>query len=176
MTAEGSEVAGSPAGTLLVKLEKEALNVLNEILAKLTQNEKLIGIGAAIVAVAWLLGVLITDSWYSASGAQTMGLIAVIAAVVAVVVLYLKYAPNQNITWPAPLPVILLGIAAVAGVVALIGLLQAFTYDPFSGYGNLIGVKISKPIMIYVAAAGVVVGAGLMVYATYLDWNASKAA
>jgi hypothetical protein len=150
--------------------------VLNEILAKLTQNEKLIGIGAAIVAVAWLLGVLITDSWYSASGAQTMGLLAVVAAAVAVVILYLKYAPNTNITWPAPLPVIFLVVAAVAGVVALFGLLQAFTYDPFGGYGNLVGVKISKPIMIYVAAAGVVVGAGLMVYAAYLDWTASKTA
>jgi len=157
-------------------LEKEALHVLNEILAKLTQNEKLIGIGAAIVAVAWLLGVLITDSWYSASGAQTMGLLAVVAAAVAVVILYLKYAPNTNITWPAPLPVIFLVVAAVAGVVALFGLLQAFTYDPFGGYGNLVGVKISKPIMIYVAAAGVVVGAGLMVYAAYLDWTASKTA
>jgi hypothetical protein len=72
--------------------------------------------------------------------------------------------------------VIFLVVAAVAGVVALFGLLQAFTYDPFGGYGNLVGVKISKPIMIYVAAAGVVVGAGLMVYAAYLDWTASKTA
>ena len=148
--------------------------MLNEILAKLTQNEKLIGIGAAVVAVAWLVGWLITDSWYSASGAQTMGLLALVAAIVAVVVLYLKYAPNMNITWPAPLPVILLGVAAVAGVVALIGLLQAFTYDPFAGFGNLIGAKADKPIMLYVAALGVVVGAGLMVYAAYLDWTASK--
>jgi hypothetical protein len=157
-------------------LEKEALNVLNEILAKLTQNEKLIGIGAAVVAVAWLLGVLITDSWYSASGAQTMGLLAVVAAVAAVVILYLKYAPNMSITWPAPLPVIFLGIAAVAGVVALFGLLQAFTYDPFAGFGNLIGAKANKPIMLYVVALGVVAGAGLMVYAAYLDWTASKTA
>ena len=148
--------------------------MLNEILAKLTKNEKLIGIGAVVVVVAWILGLVITDSWYSASGAQTMGLLALVAAVIAVVVLYLKYAPNMNITWPAPLPVILLGIAAVAGVVALIGLLQAFTYDPFAGYGNLIGAKANKPIMLYVAAAGVVVGAGLMVYAAYLDWTASK--
>lgn len=160
----------------LVKLVKEALNVLNEILAKLTQNEKMMGIGAAVATVAWLLGVLITDSWYSASGAQTMGLLAVVAAVVAVVVLYLKYAPNTKITWPAPLPVILLAIAAVAGVVALFGLLQAFTYDPFGGLGSLVGVKVDKPIMLYVAAAGVVVGAGLMVYAAYMDWTASKTA
>jgi hypothetical protein len=159
----------------LVKLEKEARLVLNEILAKLTKNEKLIGIGAAVVAVAWLLGLVITDGWYGHSGSQTTGLLAVVAAVVAVVVLYLKYAPNMNITWPAPLPVVLLGIAAVAGVLALIGLLQAFTYDPYAGLGGLLGqYGVSKPITIYLAAAGVVVGAGLMVYAAYLDWTASK--
>jgi amino acid transporter len=153
------------------------LNVLNEIIAKLTQNEKLIGIGAAVVAVAWVLGVIITDSWYSASGAQTMGMIAVVAAVAAVVVLYLKYAPNQNITWPAPLTVIFLGIAAVAGVVALIGLLQAFTYDPFKGLGGLASqYGVGKPVTIYLAAGGVAVGAGLMVYAAYMDWNAAKTA
>ena len=150
--------------------------MLNEIMAKITANERLIGIGAIVVGVAWLLGVLITDSWYSASGAQTMGLLAVVAAAVAIVVLYLKYAPNTNITWPAPLPVIFLVLAAVAGVVALFGLLQAFTYDPFGGYGGLVGVKVSKPIMLYVAAAGVAVGAGLMVYAAYMDWTASKKA
>jgi hypothetical protein len=161
-------------------LEKEALIVLNELMAKLTKNEKMIGIGAVVVAVAWVLGILITDSWYSASGSQTMGLLALIAAVAAVVVLYLKYAPGMTIAWPAPLPVILLGIAAVAGVLALIGLVQALTYDPCQGLcGNLglgPGFKYDKPITIYLAAAGVVVGAGLMVYAAYLDWTASKTA
>ena len=149
--------------------------MLNEIIAKLTKNEKLIGIGAAVVAVAWVLGLVITSGWYGSSGAQMTGLLAVLAAAAAVVVLYLKYAPNTNITWPAPLPVILLGIAAVAGAAALIGLLQAFTYDPFGGYGALISqYGGGKPVTIYLAAAGVVVGAGLMVYAAYLDWTASK--
>ena len=151
--------------------------MLNEILAKLTQNEKMIGIGAVVVAVAWVLGVIITDSWYSASGAQTMGLIAVVAAVAAVVVLYLKYAPNTNITWPAPVPVVLLVIAVIAGVLALIGLFQAFTYDPFKGLGGVLGTyAVSKPITIYLAAGGVAVGAGLMCYAAYMDWNKTKVA
>ena len=149
--------------------------MLNEILAKLTKNEKLIGIGAVVVVVAWVLGLVITSGWYGFSGAQTTGLLAVAAAIAAVVVLYLKYAPNTNITWPAPLPVVLLVIAAIAGAAALIGLLQAFTYDPYAGYGGLLGqYGVGKPITIYLAAAGVVVGAGLMVYAAYLDWTASK--
>jgi hypothetical protein len=159
----------------LVKLEKEALDVLNEILAKLTKNEKLIGIGAVVVAVAWVLGLVITSGWYGASGSQTTGLLALAAAVAAVVVLYLKYAPNTNITWPAPLPTIFLVLAAVAGVAALIGLFQAFTFDPFGGYGGLASqYGVGKPITLYLAAGGVVVGAGLMVYAAYLDWTASK--
>lgn len=152
--------------------------MINEILAKINPREKLIGIGAIVVAVAWLLGVLITDSWYGSSGSQTMGLLAVIAAIVAIVVLYLKYAPGMTITWPAPLPVIMLGIAAVAGVLALIGLLQAFTYDPFAGYSSILGqLGVStKPVTIYLAAGGVVVGAAIMVWGAYQDWTLNKAA
>jgi hypothetical protein len=58
---------------------------VNEILAKLTQNEKIIGGGAVVAVASWLVGVLITGNWYSASGAQTTGLLAVIAAVAALV-------------------------------------------------------------------------------------------
>ncbi len=151
--------------------------MLNEIMAKLTKNEKMIGIGAVVVAVAWVLGLVITSGWYGSSGAQTTDLLAVAAAVAAVVVLYLKYAPNTNITWPAPLPTMFLVLGAVAGVAALIGLLQAFTFDPYAGYGALLGAAgVGKPITIYLVAAGVVVGAALMAYAAYLDWTASKTA
>ena len=175
MRPKRSEVASEPPRVPLGVYEKEDLLVLNEIMAKLNQNEKLIGLGAVIVAVAWVLGVIITDSWYSASGAQTMGLLAVVAAVAAVVVLYLKSAPGTTITWPAPVSTILLIVAAVAGVLALIGLFQAFTYDPFKGLGGILGTYgVSKPVTIYLAAGGVVVGAGLMVYAAYMEWTAAK--
>jgi hypothetical protein len=145
--------------------------VLNEILAKMNQNEKLIGVGAIVAVVGWLLGVLITDSWYSASGAQTLGLLAVVAAVVAIVVLYLKYAPNSSVAWPLPVTLIFLVLGAVTAVVALIGLFQAFTYDPFQGLcGLAAGICPSKPIMLYVVALAVLVGGGLMTYAAYLEW------
>jgi hypothetical protein len=170
-----SEVASEPPRVPLGVYEKEDLLVLNEIMAKLNQNEKLIGLGAVVVAVAWVLGLVITDGWYGHSGAQTMGLIAVVAAVGAVVVLYLKYAPGTNITWPAPVSTILLIVAAVAGVLALIGLFQAFTYDPLQGLGGLLGSYApSKPVTLYLAAGGVAVGAGLMCYAAYMDWTAAK--
>ena len=150
--------------------------MLNEILAKMNQNEKLIGLGAVVAVVGWLLGLLITSSWYSASGAQTLGLLAVVAAVVAIAVLYFKYAPNSTMTWPLPVTMILLILGAVVGVVALIGLFQAFTYDPCGGLCNgLIGqyVNNAKPVTLYVAAAAVLVGGALMTYAAYMEWVAA---
>ena len=153
----------------------EALLVLNEILAKMNQNEKLIGLGAIVAVIGWIFGLILTSSWYSASGAQTLGLLAVVAAVVAVVVLYLKYT-NSTMTWPLPLSLILLILGAVVGVVALIGLFQAFTYDPCGGLCNgLIGqyVNDSKPVTLYIAALAVLVGGGLMTYAAYMEWVAA---
>lgn len=162
--------------------------MLNEILAKLNMNEKLIGGGAIVVAVGWILGLILTGSssgvgygsfsWYGSSGAQGTGLVAVVAAVAAIVVIYLKYAPNMKIAWPAPVAMILLICAAVAAVAALIGLLQAFTYDPFGGLcSGLLSQYCtvpSKPILLYAAAAVVLVGGGLMAYGAYTEYSTNK--
>jgi hypothetical protein len=149
---------------------------MNEILAKLTQNEKLIGGGAVVAVIGWLFGMLVTDRWYDAVGAQGLGLLAVIAAVAAIAILYLKYAPNTNIAWPFPLPLILLVLAAVVVVIAAIGLLQAFTYDPCrglcDGLGSL-GLKIEKPITLYVAILAVLAGGAAMAYGAYMAWVAA---
>ncbi len=149
--------------------------MLNEILAKMNQNEKLIGLGAVIAVVGWLFGLILTSSWYSYSGAQTLGLLAVVAAVVAIAVLYLKYAPNSSVTWPLPLTMILLILGAVAAVVALIGLFQSFTYDPCGGLCNAFLNQYGggKPVTLYIAALAVLVGGGLMVYAAYMEWVAA---
>jgi hypothetical protein len=157
--------------------------VLQEIMAKINPREKLIGIGAAVAVVGWVLGLVITNGWYGYSGSQTTGLGAVIAGIVAIVVLYLKYAPGMNITWPAPVPVILLAVAAVAAVLGLLGLFQAFTYDPFGGLGaycnnaivgNLCGG--GKSVTIYLAAGAVLVGGGIMAWGAYQEWTLSKTA
>ena len=150
--------------------------MLNEILAKMNQNEKLIGLGAIIAVIGWVFGLILTSSWYSASGAQTVGLLAVVGAIVAIVVLYMKYAPNSSVAWPLPLTMILLILGAVVAVVGLIGLFQAFTYDPCGGLCNsLIGqyVNDAKPITLYLAALAVLVGGGLMTYASYMEWVAA---
>ena len=162
--------------------------MLNEILAKLNQNEKIIGGGAIVILVGWILGLILTSSggvsWYGQSGAQASGLLAVIAGVAAVVVIYLKYAPNMKITWPAPITLILLVIAAVAALAALAGIFQALTYDPFSGLSgaycsaaSVYGVSCpSKPITIYLAAIVVLAGGAAMAYAAYMEYSANKTA
>jgi hypothetical protein len=158
--------------------------VVNEILAKLNQNEKIIGGGAIAILVGWILGLILTSSggfsWYGQSGAQGTGLLAILAGVAAVVVIYLKYAPNTKITWPAPIPLILLVIAAVAALAALGGALQALTYDPFGGLCSLAnsygvgGACPSKPILLYVAAVVVLAGGAAMAYGAYMEYAASS--
>jgi hypothetical protein len=145
--------------------------VLNEILAKLNQNEKLVGGGAIGVVVGWLLGLIITSGWYGVSGAQALGLIALAAAIVAVVVLYLKHAPNQNITWPAPVPMIMLIVGGVAAAAGVLGLLIALVYDPCGGLCNVLGsLAPSKPITLYLATLVVAAGGGVMAWGGYQEY------
>jgi hypothetical protein len=160
-------------------LEKEARLVLNEILAKLNQNEKLIGVGAIVALVGFVIGLVLTSqsygvaafsvsvNWYSGSGAEGVGVIALILAIAAVVVVYLKYAPNMKIAWPAPLPLILLVITGVGGLFALLGLFDAFTFG--GGYAGL-----DKPIMLLIAAVVVAVGCGIQVYGSYMEYSTNK--
>lgn len=165
--------------------------MVNEILAKLNMNEKIIGGGAAAILVGWILGIVLTGisafgvtgagSWYGSSGAQGTGIIALLAGIAAVVVIYLKYAPNMKIAWPAPIPMILLVIAAIAAIAGLLGLFQAFTYDPFAGLctgllSSACGALPSKPITLYVAALLVLAGGGAMAYGAYMEYTANKTA
>ena len=153
--------------------------MLNEILAKLNQNEKLIGVGAIVALVGFVVGLVLTSqsygvsvysvtiNWYSGSGAEGVGIIALILAIAAVVVVYLKYAPNMKIAWPAPLPLILLVITGVGALAALLGLFDAFTYG-----GGVTG--IDKPIMVLVAAVVVLVGCGIQAYGSYMEYSTNK--
>ncbi|HEX7492006.1 MAG TPA: hypothetical protein VF337_09925 [Candidatus Limnocylindrales bacterium] len=161
--------------------------MVKEILAKLNQNEKLIGVGAIVVFVGWVFGLILTGSsgtyggsfsWYGESGAMGTGFLALLFGVAAVVVIYLKSAPNMNITWPAPVSLILFIVAVLSVPAALLSLLQAFLYDPFGGLCSLYGVSgcPTKPILLYVAALAVLVGAGLMAFSAYREYTANKTA
>lgn len=159
--------------------------MLNELMAKINPREKLIGIGAIVFLVGWLVGFLLASVSYAGivsvnvfneSGGSGLGFLGVLGAIAALVVIYLRYAPNMNITWPAPIEVIQLGIAAVVGVVALYLLWQNFTHS--QDWGKVAGIGTagfpSWPITDWIAVAGVVAGAAIMVWGAYQDWTLNK--
>jgi hypothetical protein len=135
--------------------------VVQEFWAKLNANERLVGIGALVIIVSWIVGVL---------GSYGLGtsILALLGAIAALVVLYLKYSPTSNVTWPAPIPVILLAIAAVVGVVELLALLQLLSIlGALSLFGGIFALYL-------IAAIGTVVGAAIMLWGSYQEWDASK--
>ena len=166
-----------------------------EIWNKLTQRDKLIGGGAVVVVIAWLIGVLLANvSWsfgiYKSStnvftglaGGTGIGWLGLLAAIAAIVVIYLKYAPNMKITWPLPVWQILLGLAVVAAVVSLLILLftfqngdlgfTQFEKDAAKASGESLP---SWPIMGWVAAIGMLAGSALMCWGAYQEYVANKA-
>jgi hypothetical protein len=135
--------------------------VVQEIWAKFNPNERLVGIGALVIIVSWIVGIV---------GSYGFGtsILALLGAIAALVVLYLKYSPTSNVTWPAPIPVILLAIAAVVGVVELLALLQLLSIlGALSLFGGIFALYL-------IAAIGTVVGAAIMLWGSYQEWDASK--
>jgi hypothetical protein len=130
--------------------------VVQEIWQKFNANERMAAIGAGIVAVAWIVGIA---SPYGI-GASTVALLGAIALLA---VLYLKYAPNQNINWPAPIPVLLLAISGIVALVAVVTLLQWLSLGASS-------------ITLLLSLLGTVVGAGMMAWYSYQEWQSSQAA
>jgi hypothetical protein len=166
-------------------LEKEALLVLNEILAKLNQNEKLMGGGAIVFIVGWLVGFLLATvsvgtglgsfggNVFNESGGTGLGFIGLLGAIAMLAILYIKYAPNMNVNWPAPLELIELIVAAVVGIVALYLLWQNWDHsNSFNICAGYTGCP-SWPITDWIAVLGVVVGGALMCYGGYMQWVAA---
>ena len=95
--------------------------MVQEIWQKFNANERMVATGAVVVIVAWLVGLVVGYG----VGASTIGLL---GAIVVLAIYYLKYAPNQNINWPAPIPTIVLAVAAIAGLLILIQVLQILRF------------------------------------------------
>jgi hypothetical protein len=93
---------------------------VNEFWKKLNANEKMVMYGAAIVVVAFLVGLVASSGFGSASTD-------LIAAIAVTVVYWLKYSPNK-INWPAPVQTIVLVIAGIAAIFAILGALTALTF------------------------------------------------
>lgn len=147
--------------------------MLNDILAKLNQNEKLIGGGALVAVVGWVLGLVLGNRSEGIAGVYTVSInyfnwgtaglmagLAVTAAIVGVVVLYLKNAPNMNINWPMPIGQILLGLSVATLVLAALTVLFQLT-------NGLDGA----PILMFVADVVFVGGAAAMAYGAYMEYS-----
>lgn len=117
---------------------------------KLNANERLVAIGAAIVIISWLVSLTSTFGF-------GVGSVPLIGAIAVLVIYYLKYSPTQSITWPMPVQTIVLVISAIAALLALIGALPGL-----SSIASLYGI----------ALIGTVVGAGLMAWGAWQEYQA----
>lgn len=125
--------------------------MVQEFLKKLNANEKMALWGALIVAVGAILG----GGWLSLVGALAV-----------IVIYWLKYSPNTNITWPAPIQLITLGISAIIAVFAVLGALGSLS---LLGLGGFFGGTF---LLWIVGAIAVLVGAIMMVLGTWKEYQA----
>ena len=119
--------------------------------AKLNSNEKMVMYGAAIVVVAFIIGLVGSYGFGSASSD-------LIAAIAITIVYWLKYSPNK-ITWPAPVATIVVVIAGIAAIFAILAALTAIgLLFGFGLYG--IGLIVNA------------VGCGVMAWFAYKEYQA----
>jgi hypothetical protein len=129
---------------------------LQEIWNKFNPRERLTAIGAGLVVLAWLIGLVARGF-----GVASLGLVGAIAIIV---VLYLKYAPNMNIAWPIPVPLITLGISALVALFALLNLIDYLGVLEFLGATGII------------AFALYVIGALVMLWGSWQEYQVVKPA
>jgi hypothetical protein len=105
--------------------------MVQEFWKKLNANEKMVMYGAAIIVLGFLIGLVGSYGFGSASTD-------LIAAIAVAVVYWLKYSPNK-INWPAPVPTIVLVIAGIAAIFAILAALGAVSF--LFGFG-LFGIAL----------------------------------
>lgn len=126
---------------------------------KLNANERMAATGAIVVFIVSLL----STSW-----------IALIGSAAVIAIYWLKYSPNQSISWPAPVELINLVIAGILALFAALALLVtlgigSFGFGMLGLYGGFLGG------MYLLVVAGVIayaVGAGMMVLGTWREYQA----
>jgi hypothetical protein len=151
-----------------------------EMWAKISQAEKFIVYGAVVVLVGWIVGQFIATvnlcggisiagyscpsfSYFSAGNSGMFAILGLAAAVATVVVIFLKVAPNMNITWPMPVAQILLGVAAATLVFGVLVVLMQLSYG-LSG----------APVTMWIADLLFVGGGAVMAWFAYQGFVASK--
>jgi hypothetical protein len=130
---------------------REALRVT--FFNKLNANERLAAIGAAIIIISWIVGLV---------GSYGIGssVIALLGAIAVLVIYYIKYSPTQAMTWPMPVQTIVLAIAAISALLAVLGALP------------LLGLLSFYGVLAIAAAIGTIVGAVIMAWGAWQDYQA----
>lgn len=134
----------------------ELVPQVQEVWNKLNPRERLTAIGAGLVVLAWVVGIVARGF-----GVNSLGLLGAIAVIV---VLFLKYAPNMNITWPIPVPLITLGISAIVALFAVLTLID------WLGYIELLGATAIISFALYV------IGAIIMLWGSWQEYQVEKPA
>jgi hypothetical protein len=119
---------------------------------KLNSYERLAAIGSIVVIVGFIV---------SAVGAYGFGgnMITLLGAIAVLAIYFLKYSPTQTITWPAPIPTIVLAISAITAILAILVALPVL--------GLLGGLGIYS-----LGAIATVIGAIIMVWGAWQDYQA----
>jgi hypothetical protein len=107
--------------------------VLRQQWMNATTGEKFVVLGAAVMVAGWLLGVIVNGIWWDVSGAQTMGLLAALVAVLAAAVVYFNGASKGAV--PADEGVVLVVLSVVAIVFVALATWSVFALN--SSMGNL---------------------------------------
>ncbi len=121
-------------------------------------RERLMAIGAALVVLAWIVSLATFGL-----GANTLALILAIAALA---VLYVKYAPNMKVNWPASPSLILIVLSAVIALIVLLDLLRYLSLLGFAAYFG--GVVLALLLE--------VVGAALMAWGAWQEYQIERPA
>jgi hypothetical protein len=130
-------------------LEGDAVAGIQAVWAKLNANERIVGYGAIIVLIGWLVSLV------TAYGFGSFGFL---PAIVILVIYWLKYGSATPINWPAPVSTIVLIIAAVAAIFML----------PAIGY---LGVIFSLFGLSFLLS---VIGVLVMLYGAWMDYQAAS--
>jgi len=121
-------------------------------------RERLMAIGAGLIILAWIVSL--------ASFGIGANSLALILAIALLAVLYLKYAPNMKINWPAAPSLILMVISAVVAVIVLLDLLRYLSLLGLAAYFG--GVVVS--LLLEVA------GAAVMAWGAWQEYQIEKPA
>jgi hypothetical protein len=130
--------------------------VLQEIWNKFNPRERLSAIGAGVIIVGWLISL----TSFGVGGS----VLALLAGLIVLGVLYAKHAPNLKVAWPVDPSLINLAVSGLAALLVLVGLLSWVGFLGLYGGTALIALLLT------------VVGTALLVWGAWQEYSAVKPA